>query len=93
MRAVVALVALVAMAGSAAADKAADNLEAVIKANREWWSGSLEIVTQRTGNSVKIVQGAARSFVDADKNVAEKVAEKAEEAVETATKIVEEAAA
>ncbi len=70
-----------------------ENIEDVIKVNREWFSGSTEIVKEHTSNTINIIQDAAGTFISSEKSPVKDVMKIAEETVANTTKIVEEAAA
>ena len=71
----------------------AANIEDMIKANRELFSGSFEIVREHTGNAIKIFLDTAGKFISSEKGPVDEVMKKADEAVVKTTKMVEDVAA
>ena len=71
----------------------AAHFEDMIKANREWFSGSFEIMREHTGNAIKIFQDAAGKFISREQSPVKGVMKKAEQSVSKTTQMVEEAAA
>ena len=71
----------------------AKNIEDMIKANREWFGETIDIVTEHSSNAFKIFQDAVSDFISSEKSPVRGVMKKAEETVKETTKFVEEAAA
>lgn len=69
------------------------NIEDLIKVNREWFSGSIDIVKEHARNTINIVQDAAGNFISSDNSPVKDVMKKTEATVAKTTKIVEDVAA